>query len=97
VNLLDPRQGTRLENRPRLNPREGLRILAMFRFMMPDREIRIAGGREAVLRSLQPLALFAANSMFTEGYLTTPGQSAERDGQMLEDAGFTIGKLVASD
>lgn len=97
VNLLDPRQGTRLEDRPRLSPCEGLRILAMFRFMMPDREIRIAGGREAVLRSLQPLALFAANSMFTEGYLTTPGQSAERDRRMLEDAGFTVGKIVASD
>lgn len=97
VNLLDPRQGTRLEGRPRLSPCDGLRILAMFRFMMPDREIRIAGGREAVLRSLQPLALFAANSMFTEGYLTTPGQSAERDRRMLEDAGFTVGKLVASD
>ena len=97
VNLLDPRKGTALENQPRLTPCEGLRALAMFRFTLPKKEIRIAGGREAVLRTLQPLALFPANSMFIEGYLTTPGQPADRDLQMLKDAGFEVGKIVAAD
>ncbi|MDZ4199124.1 MAG: biotin synthase BioB, partial [Kiritimatiellia bacterium] len=69
VNLLDPRPGTALETRPRMTPAEALRALAMFRWVMPSKEIRVAGGREACLRSLQPLALFAANSIFTEGYL----------------------------
>jgi biotin synthase len=94
VNFLDPRPGTPLEGRPRLRPTECLRILAMFRFVLPDREIRIAGGRETCLRSLQPLALWVANSMFTEGYLTTPGQGWERDRGMLEDAGFHPGQYT---
>ncbi len=92
VNFLDPRPGTPLEGRPRLRPTECLKVLAMFRYVLPDREIRIAGGREACLRSLQPLALWVANSMFTEGYLTTPGQGWERDRAMLEDAGFHPGQ-----
>lgn len=90
VNFLDPRPGTPLEKCARMNPREALRVLAMFRFVHPDRELRIAGGREAVLRSMQPLSLYAANSMFTEGYLTTPGQGAQRDLDMLADGGFNV-------
>lgn len=94
VNLLDPRPGTPLEGQPRLSPADGLRALAMFRFVCPDREIRAAGGRESCLRSLQPLALWPANSIFTGGYLTTPGQGWERDRAMLEDAGFEPGRWV---
>ncbi len=95
VNLLDPRGGTRLAGRPRLSPMEGLRILAMFRFVLPDREIRIAGGREAVLGPMQPLALYAANSMFTNGYLTTAGQGHAADLAMLAAAGFTVAEIHA--
>ncbi|MBP7275292.1 MAG: biotin synthase BioB [Kiritimatiellae bacterium] len=91
VNLLDPRPGTALRNLKRMSPREGLRILSMFRFVHPATELRVAGGREAVLRSMQPMSLYAANSMFTEGYLTTPGQGAPRDLEMIEDAGFEVG------
>jgi biotin synthase len=96
VNFLDPRPGTPLEGRARLSPSECLRVLAMFRFVCPDREIRVAGGREACIRSLQPLALWPANSMFTEGYLTTPGQGWERDQAMLADAGFRVGHWVSA-
>lgn len=91
VNLLDPRPGTALKALKRMSPREGLRILCMFRFVHPATELRVAGGRETVLRSIQPLSLYAANSMFTEGYLTTPGQGAQRDLDMIADAGFEVG------
>ncbi len=91
VNLLDPRPGTALQKLPRMRPHEGLKILCMFRFVHPATELRVAGGRETVLRSLQPLSLHAANSMFTEGYLTTPGQGAQRDLDMIADAGFEVG------
>jgi biotin synthase len=90
VNFLDPRSGTPLENLPRLSPPECLRALCMFRFVNPTRDIRAAGGREVCLGHLQPLALFPANSMFTEGYLTTPGQGENRDLQMIRDAGFFV-------
>jgi biotin synthase len=62
----------------------------MLRFTNPDKEIRVAGGRELNLRSLQPLALYPANSIFVNGYLTTPGQQATDAHRMIEDLGFEI-------
>jgi biotin synthase len=94
VNFLDPRPGTPLGDRPRLSPHECLRTLAMFRFVNPSRDIRIAGGREVNLRHLQSLALYPANSLFCAGYLTTGGQGYEADMRMIEDAGFRIAELV---
>lgn len=94
VNFLDPRPGTPLGQSARLSPMDCLRALAMFRFVNPSRDIRVAGGREANLRHLQPLALFPANSIFCNGYLTTPGQGYESDLRMIEDAGFRVAELV---
>ncbi len=90
VNFFDPRPGTPLAHVPRPSPVECLKALAMFRLVNPKTEIRMAGGREVNLRHLQPLALYAANSMFTEGYLTTAGQGYERDRAMIEEAGFVV-------
>ena len=67
-----------------------LKVLALYRLACPDREIRIAGGREIHLGSLQPLGLYAANSLFVGDYLTTKGQLPEEDYRMIEDLGFTI-------
>jgi biotin synthase len=90
INFLNAIEGTPLGGQNDLNPRYCLRALAMFRFVMPDREIRISGGREIHLRSLQPLGLYAANSMFVGDYLTTKGQAPDADFQMIEDLGFQI-------
>jgi biotin synthase len=73
-----------------LTPAYCLRVLCLYRFLLPSQEIRIAGGREVHLRSLQPLGLYPANSIFIGDYLTTPGQSARADYQMIRDAGFTL-------
>lgn len=94
VNFLDPRPGTPLGHLPRIEPRDALRCLAMFRFVNPKSEIRAAGGREVCLRHLQALALYPANSIFSEGYLTTGGQGEVKDQAMLEEAGFHIEELV---
>ena len=94
VNFLDPRPGTPLEHLERIAPRDGLRALCMFRFVNPVRDIRVAGGREVCLRSLQPLALYPATSMFTDGYLTTGGQAVDSDRRMIEDAGFYIRSMI---
>ena len=90
VNFLNAIPGTPLEGTAELNPRRCLKILALMRLVCPTKEIRVAGGREVNLRSLQPLALYAANSIFVGDYLTTEGQAAEADWQMLEDLGFEI-------
>ncbi len=90
VNFLIPIPGTPFAEKSSLNPRQCLRILCLFRLMLPSQEIRIAGGREVHLRSLQPLGLYAANSIFVGDYLTTPGQSASQDWAMIEDAGFVL-------
>jgi biotin synthase len=90
VNFLDPRPGTPLAGRARLTPLRCLQVLSVFRLVHPRPDLRAAGGREVNLRSLQPLALLAANSIFTNGYLTTPGNEASADRRMIEDAGFEI-------
>lgn len=90
VNFLHAIDGTPLEGTNELNPRYCLKVLALFRYTNPTKEIRISGGREVNLRSLQPLGLFAANSIFVGDYLTTVGQESTADHKMLEDLGFEI-------
>jgi biotin synthase len=90
LNFLIPIQGTPFEGRQELNPRQCLRILCLYRLLLPSQELRIAGGREVQLRQLQPLGLYAANSIFIGDYLTTPGQAAQADYDMIRDAGFVL-------
>jgi biotin synthase len=90
INFLNPIDGTPLAGRWDLDPRYCLKVLAMFRFVCPSSEIRIAGGRELHLGSLQPLGLYAANSIFVGDYLTTKGQLPEADYQMIRDMGLEI-------
>ncbi|NJL46434.1 MAG: biotin synthase BioB [Leptolyngbyaceae cyanobacterium SM2_5_2] len=90
LNFLIPIPGTPFEGRQQLTPTQCLRILCLFRLLLPSQEIRIAGGREVQLRQLQPLGLYAANSIFIGDYLTTPGQAARADFEMIRDAGFVL-------
>lgn len=90
VNFLNPRPGTSLEGANGLTPWRCLRVLAMFRAAHPAKDVRVAGGREVNLRSLQPLALLVVNSIFTNGYLTTPGQGEDADRRMIRDMGYEI-------
>ncbi|GHE77279.1 hypothetical protein GCM10017786_03270 [Amycolatopsis deserti] len=90
VNFLMPFDGTPLADTWELSPLRCLKILAMARFVCPDKEIRIAGGREMHLRSLQPLALHVANSLFLGDYLTSEGQAAQADLDMIRDNGFVV-------
>jgi biotin synthase len=90
LNFLIPIAGTPFAHLNELNPRRCLNILCLFRFLLPSQEIRIAGGREVHLRSLQPLGLYPANSIFIGDYLTTAGQAARADLEMIRDAGFVL-------
>ncbi|WP_028935369.1 biotin synthase BioB [Pseudonocardia spinosispora] len=90
VNFLIPVDGTPLGDTWELSPTRCVKILAAARIVCPDREVRIAGGRELHLRSLQPIALQIANSLFLGDYLTTEGQDAESDLAMIRDNGFVV-------
>lgn len=92
LNFLNAIDGTPLEKNNRLTPRYCLKALAMFRLANPASELRIAGGRELHLGSLQALGLYAANSIFVGDYLTTKGQLPEADYKMIEELGFVVTK-----
>jgi biotin synthase len=90
VNFLIPFKGTSMADREELTPVYCLKILCLFRFLCPDAELRMAGGRELHLRSLQPMGLYAANSIFVGDYLTSEGQAASLDLEMIRDLGFEV-------
>ncbi|GAV22769.1 biotin synthase BioB [Carboxydothermus pertinax] len=91
INVLNPIKGTKLENRPLLSPLEVVKTFAIFRFILPDKNIRYAGGREVNLRDMQALGLMAGlNGMLIGHYLTTKGREVETDLQMIRDLGLKI-------
>ena len=95
VNFLNSIPKTPFEQKRELTPQKCLKTLCLFRFVNPSKEIRVAGGREVNLRSLQPLSLYPANSIFVNGYLTTPGQQASDAHQMIADLGFELDQPAA--
>ena len=90
INFLIPFEGTPLGGEWQLTPQRCLRILALYRFVFPNVEVRIAGGREIHLRTLQSLGLHLANSIFLGDYLTSEGQVGSADLEMITDAGFEV-------
>jgi biotin synthase len=92
INFLNPVAGTRLAEADFLTPMECLKIIAVYRFMLPEKDLAVCGGREKNLRELQSwIFLAGASGMMTGNYLTTPGRDPERDRQMLTDLGLTVG------
>ena len=89
LNFLNPVKGTPAEKQPLLPPLEILKIIALFRFVLPKKDIRVCGGREVGLRTLQPLMYLAgANGTMVGNYLTTSGRDSRVDLQEILDLGF---------
>jgi len=89
LNFLNPIPGTKLETAEPLSALDILKTIAMFRFVLPDKDIRVCGGRERNLRSLQPLMYVAgANCAVLGNYLTTPGRDSSEDLEMIADLGL---------
>jgi biotin synthase len=90
VNFLLPIAGAPMERRRDFAPSRGLKALCLMRFLNPRSKIRMAAGRECYLGEWASLAFYPANSIFVEGYLTTPGQVAEAARAFVETAGFDV-------
>lgn len=90
VNFLIPIEGNPVTDDGSLSPERCLRALCLMRFVNPAAEIRVAGGREGHVRGLESLALWPANSLFVEGYLTTRGDAVADTYRMIRDAGFEV-------
>lgn len=89
MNFLNPIPRTPLEGRPFLSPLECLQTIALFRFILPEADIRTCGGREKGLRTLQPLMYPAGcNGTMIGNYLTTEGRNPEVDIQEIRDLGL---------
>jgi len=86
INILVPLKGTPLEGTKNISAVEVLRTIAIFRLITGNRTIRIAAGRESVLKDFQGLAFMAgANGMMIGGYLTVKGRSPEEDLAMVSE------------
>jgi len=89
LNFLNPVSGTPMSQEKPLDPMEILQIIAVFRFIFPDKELKVAGGREVNLRDLQSWMFYAgANSTMIGNYLTTRGKTPNEDLQMIKDLGL---------
>lgn len=89
INFLNPIKGTRLEDRPFLPPVEALKVIALYRFIFPKKDITICGGREATLKDFQSWVFAAgANGLMVGNYLTTQGRDLEDDLEMIADLGM---------
>lgn len=93
INFLIPIKGTPLGEREPLNPLEALKIISLYRFILPDRQIRICGGRRQVLGEFNSMIFMAgADSLLTGNYLTTLGRSFDDDMKLIRDMGLHIPK-----
>jgi biotin synthase len=90
INFLIPIKGTTLGHRGLLHPFEALKILSLYRLILPQKEIRICGGRMQILNEFNSMIFFAgADSLLTGNYLTTTGRSYKDDMRLIELCGLT--------
>ena len=91
INFLHPQPGTPLERQPVLSAEEALRIISVFRHLLPSTTLRICGGRPGVLKDRQKDMFKAgANALMTGDYLTTSGQIPQSDVQMIKKLGLIV-------
>lgn len=91
VNFLTAIKGTAFEGQQNLTPLKCLKIIAMYRYFMPEKDLLLCGGRSGNLGDLQSFIFHAGCSgMMTGNYLTTAGRSADDDLKMIADLGFTV-------
>ena len=89
INFLVPIKGTALGDKGLLHPFDALKIISLYRYILPEREVRICGGRLQVLGEFHSLVFAAgADGMITGNYLTTLGRIPEDDLKLIAMHGF---------
>ncbi|MBD5417180.1 MAG: biotin synthase BioB [Desulfovibrio sp.] len=91
LNFLHPQAGTPLARQEPLTAEEALRIIAVFRHILPGAALRICGGRPLVLGRRQGEIFTAgANALMTGDYLTTSGESLKDDLALIAACGMEV-------
>lgn len=91
INFLIPIKGTPLQHIEPLNPFEALKIISLYRFLIPQKEIRVCGGRLQTLGELSSFIFMAgADGILTGDCLTTQGRSPEADMRLIKQYGLSI-------
>jgi len=90
VNMLNPIKGTPYENNKKLTNDEMCRIVAIFRFLVPNASIRLAGGRGLLPDKGRKCFLSGANAAISGDMLTTSGISIETDMKMIKELGYEV-------
>lgn len=91
INFLYPHPGTPMAHQPVLSAEEALRIIALFRHIIPSATLRVCGGRTSVLKERQ-YEMFAAgaNAFMTGDYLTIAGAGVETDIAKIRELGLEL-------
>lgn len=91
LNFLNPIKGTKMEGMKTVHPLEGLKTIAVYRFILPNKNIIVSGGREVTFRDLQAMIFMAgANGSLIGNYLLTKGRNPQELLQMIEDLGLEV-------
>ena len=91
VNILNPINGTPLQDTKPLEDEDILRTLAVFRFILPEVRLRFAGGRRALKKEVVGKAMeIAVNSAIVGDMLTTLGNDVEEDKRMIKSKGYEL-------
>ncbi|MFH0948763.1 MAG: biotin synthase BioB [Elusimicrobiota bacterium] len=86
INVLVPVKGTPLENINQISCVDAIRTIAIFRIILEDKIIKIAAGRETILKDFQALGFIAgANGMLIGGYLTIKGRDVSEDWNLIKE------------
>lgn len=91
INFLIPIKGTSMAEMDFLHPFEALKIISLYRFILPEKEIRVCGGRMQILGEFNSMVFMAgADAILTGNYLTTTGRTYEDDLKLIEQYGLRL-------
>lgn len=90
VNMLNPIPGTPFENNERLTPEDMQRIVAVYRFILPQASIRLAGGRGLMPDKGKSCFTSGANAAISGDMLTTAGITTKTDMALLKELGYEV-------